>query len=478
MKRFEIFFGLIKIPFDFIMTMLAFLAAYELRLITEPIKGIAKPIDLSVLPTLREYLQFSANLALVLVVIFAIGKMYTLKTTHKWSTEAKKIFSQVAIWGMFILSYFFFTHTFPFSRLAIAYSWVLTLLFILLGRGIIKMIQRSFLKNGIGRRHLVFIGNNSITDELYAELKKDPSYKILGLIGESKRSSLVKVLGSTEEIEKILKRRNIDEIIQTKTGLNEMQSGEILQLCDIHHINYRFIPNLMEVRRSNISIETFGSIPIISINPTPLDGWGKVLKRGTDVFGALFGIILLSPILLATAIAIKIDSKGPILFTKLDDGSPVKRIGQRGNPFKHYKFRSMHPNTDNLRYTKLASQNTRKGPLVKIKDDPRVTNVGRFIRKFSIDELPQLWNVLVGNMSLVGPRPHLPEEVANYQKHHHFVLTIKPGLTGIPQTSGRSDLDFEDEVRLDRFYIENWSLLLDIKLILKTIFVVLKGHQE
>lgn len=477
MKRFEIFFGLIRIPFDFIMTMLAFLAAYELRLITEPIKGIAKPIDITVLPTLREYLNFSTNLALALVIIFAIGKLYTLKTTHRFNKEAKKIFSLSIIWGMFILSYFFFTHSFPFSRLAIAYSWGLTLLFIIIGRGIIKMIQTAFLKNGIGRRRLVFIGNNTITDELYLELKKDPSYKILGVIGK-KRNSPAKLLGNIDEIEKILKRRNIDEVIQTHSDLDETKSAHILELCDIHHINYRFIPNLVEVRRSNISIETFGSIPIISINPTPLDGWGKVIKRGTDVIGALTGIIILSPILLVTAIAIKVDSKGPILFTKLDDGSPVKRIGQRGKAFKHYKFRSMHPNTDTLRYTKLAKHNTRTGPLVKIKNDPRVTRVGRFIRSYSIDELPQLWNVLIGNMSLVGPRPHLPEEVANYEKHHHFVLTIKPGLTGLPQTSGRSDLDFEDEVKLDRYYIENWSLLLDIKLIIKTIFVVLKGHQE
>jgi lipopolysaccharide/colanic/teichoic acid biosynthesis glycosyltransferase len=139
----------------------------------------------------------------------------------------------------------------------------------------------------------------------------------------------------------------------------------------------------------------------------------------------------------------------------------------------------MFPKTDSLRYTKLANSNMRTdGPLVKIKDDPRITRIGKFIRKFSIDELPQLWNVVVGNLSLVGPRPHLPEEVAKYEKHHKFVLTIKPGLSGLAQISGRSELSFEDEIKLDKYYIENWSMWLDIKIILKTFLVVLMGYKE
>jgi lipopolysaccharide/colanic/teichoic acid biosynthesis glycosyltransferase len=163
----------------------------------------------------------------------------------------------------------------------------------------------------------------------------------------------------------------------------------------------------------------------------------------------------------------------------LDDGSRVKRVGEQGKLFNFYKFRTMHPKTHNLRYTELAEQNTRKGtPMVKIKNDPRVTKIGNFLRKTSIDELPQLINVLMGQMSIVGPRPHLPEEVANYEKHHKFVLTIKPGITGLAQISGRSDLDFEKEVRLDSYYIEHWSLWLDIKIIFKTFGAVIKGYKE
>ncbi len=479
MKRFEIFFGIVKIPVDFISTVLAFFVAYQLRLVTEPITGIAKPIDYSILPTINEYLNFSINAAIALVVIFALGKMYGLKSTFRFPKEIRKTFILCGIWAMGMITYFFFTRTFPFSRLAILYSWVLTIIFLIIGRAAIRLIQRIFLNAGIGKRKLIFIGSGNIADEIYKNIRTNKYYNILGIIGETSAHSKLKILGPTNELEEIIKKYKPDEIIQTKSQLGEKQDEEILEFCELNHINYRFIPDLLDVRRTNIAIETIGGIPIINIKPTPLDGWGKVYKRLLDIIGALFGFIVFSPIFLLTTLAIKIDSRGPILFSRLDDGSPAKRIGQYGKPFRFYKFRSMKNKTDSLRYNELAENNLRKdGPLVKIANDPRVTRVGKFIRRYSVDELPQLWNVLVGNMSLVGPRPHLPEEVANYKTHHHFVLNIKPGLTGMAQISGRSDLNFEDEVKLDRFYIENWSIWMDLKIIFRTLVVVLKGYQE
>ncbi|MBI4235133.1 sugar transferase [Candidatus Peregrinibacteria bacterium] len=466
MKRFEIFFGIIKIPVDFAMTVLAFLAAYQLRLITEPISGIAKPIDYSVLPTLSEYFTFSAYLALALIVIFIFGKMYTIKTTLKFSKESRKVLIFWSFWAMSIITWFFFTRTFPFSRLAIIYSWTLTLIFILSGRGLVKMIQTAFLKKGIGQRKILIIGKNQIADKIEQTLQREKTCKILEPVKAD----------DIEELEKIIKNKKPDEIIQTV----DQNSSEILELCDIYHVDYRFVPDLIDVRhRQNIDIETLNGIPLIALKKTPLDGWNKVTKRSLDIIGAIFGFIIFSPLFLGVALAIKINSKGPILFSKLDDGSPAQRIGQKGKPFTFYKFRSMYPNTHSKRFNELKNLNTREdGPLMKIKNDPRVTGVGRFIRKYSLDELPQLYNVLIGNMSLVGPRPHLPEEVENYQKHDRFLLTIKPGLTGLAQISGRSDLKFEEEARLDRYYIENWSIFKDLKIISKTLFVVIRGHQE
>ncbi len=478
MKRFEIFFGIIKIPLDFAMTVLAFLAAYQLRLLTEPIEGFTKPIDYSVLPTIKEYFGFSLIMAAVLVVIFIFGNMYNLKSTFRFSREARKTFTLCLIWAMFIITYFFFTRTFPFSRLAIIYSWLLTFLFILMGRAIIRTIQKQFLKAGIGKRNLAFLGSNSLTTVLSQEIKKDLSYKLLGIIG-NKTNSPLKYLGKISELQKLIKKYKIHEIILTRPDLSENQNEELLRLCDLNHVTYRFAPDLVEMRRSNIEVETLSGIPIISLKHTPLDGWGKVVKRIMDIVLSSLGLIVLSPVFLITAIAIKLDSKGPVFFTRKDDGSPVMRVGQYGNLIQFYKFRSMRDKTDSQRYKKLARSNMRKeGPLIKIQNDPRITGVGRFIRKFSIDELPQLYSVLKGDLSLVGPRPHLPEEVEKYKEHQKFVLTIKPGVSGISQVSGRSDLSFDEEVKLDHFYIENWSIWLDIKIILKTFVVVFRGYKE
>lgn len=479
MKRFEIFFGIIKIPLDFVMTILGFLIAYKLRLITEPIEGFFKPIDYTVLPTIREYMIFSIYAALALLIVFAIGNMYSLKKYMSFGKEMRKSLILVFVWVAVIITYFFFSRTFPFSRLAIIFSWGLTFVFIVFGRMIVRGIQRIMLTLNIGKRRLVFIGNNTVASEIYAELSKNPHFKILGAMGTTKEKSPLPILGQMSQLEYIIKKNHIDEIIQTESNFTEKQNEDILELCDLHHINYRFVPDLIDVRRTNINIEVIGSIPVISLKATPLDGWGKVVKRVTDIMGSILGMIVLSPVFLVTAIAIKTDSKGPVFFTKLDDGSSVKRVGKHGKLFKFYKFRTMHPNTDRLRYTELAQNNLRKdGPLIKIKDDPRITKVGKFLRKYSIDELPQLWNVLKGDLSLVGPRPHLPEEVSKYQNKHRFVLTIKPGITGLAQINGRSDLDFEQEVKLDRYYIERWSVLMDLKIIIKTLFVVLKGYKE
>ena len=232
--------------------------------------------------------------------------------------------------------------------------------------------------------------------------------------------------------------------------------------------------DLLGTKVLKTELTEYAGLPIMEVKKTPLEGWGRIIKRLFDMVASLILIVILSPILLAIAAAIKLDSHGPIFFSRRDDNSPLFRVGQGGKIFRYFKFRSMRDRS----YKELAELNLRKeGPLVKIKNDPRITRVGKFIRRFSIDELPELFLVLVGKMSLVGPRPHLPEEVAKYERHHKKVLTLKPGITGLAQISGRSDLSFEEEVKLDTYYIENWSFLLDLTILLRTPMAVLRGRK-
>jgi exopolysaccharide biosynthesis polyprenyl glycosylphosphotransferase len=276
-----------------------------------------------------------------------------------------------------------------------------------------------------------------------------------------------------QELRQLAESGGLDEVIATGADFDRDTLTTILGFAYSRQLGFKYTADLLTTHARNTELGDIAGLPFVEIKGTRLDGWGRIFKRVFDFVASLILIVLTSPIMIVTAIAIKLDSKGPVFFHKLDDGSPVTRIGEHGKPFKYLKFRSMKPGTHSQRYEELAKKDTRQdGPLVKIKDDPRITRVGKFIRRYSIDELPELFLVLIGRMSLVGPRPHLPEEVEKYKEHHLRVLSVKPGITGMAQVSGRADLTFEDEVRLDTYYLENWSPWIDLGILVKTPFVV------
>jgi exopolysaccharide biosynthesis polyprenyl glycosylphosphotransferase len=465
-KRSEIFFGLLRIPVDFLAALAALWAAYALRAREDILPDFFKRPDLGSFPTIQQYMELSIIGAIIFLILLGLFRLYTLKVTDSLSAEVRKIFSASLIWLMAAITYYFVLRQFPFSRLVLFYAFGFLFIFVSIGRVAIKNAQRSLLRKGIGKRRIVFVGENIITEELRDMLERSGSASILGVA-----KNFLDLSAMVQE------KRGIEEIIQTQD--DHEQAEHIIDLCREHHLQYHFVPDLLEVHRTNVEISALGGIPLISLRPTPLDGWGRVLKRTADIIGSSLGLIILSPILLIIAIVIKLDSPGTVFFRFLDGGERAHRIGERGKPFFCLKFRTMKTGTHNMRYKELADRNLRRGtPMVKIKNDPRVTRIGNFLRRFSLDELPQLWNVLKGEMSLVGPRPHLPEEVEKYDQRHKFLLTIKPGITGLAQISGRSDLPFEEEVRLDTYYIENWSPWLDLKIFLKTVGVVLRPYRE
>lgn len=481
MKFLDLIFGLIRIPLDYLMAMTAFILAFQLRQITDLIPGFDLPVTYTLFPDWNTYLFSSAIFSFGLIAINAFNGNYSLKKQENLSKQITKVLVNNTIWLFAIITYYFFVRSFPFSRLVFLETWLISILTISLGRILINWLQNSLYKSGRDQTKLLFIGSPQLFPDILNNFKKDPRYKIVGYVDQSQSPTAnLKYRGPITILEKIVKKSHVEKIIQLDPSITQNQQIDLLDFSRHNQIEYSFVPDQVQMQRSNIEIETINEIPLINLKPTPLEGWGRVIKRAFDFFGSLSLIIIFSPIMLIIAILIKLDDlKGDIIFKRLDDGSRVKRIGQKGQPFSFYKFRTMKPNTHNLRYTDLAHLDIRKGsPMVKIKDDPRVTKIGRILRRTSLDELPQLFNVLKGEMSLVGPRPHLPEEVAKYQNHHRFVLTIKPGITGVAQTSGRSDLDFEKEIKLDTYYIENWSLWLDIKLLFKTLEIPFKKYEE
>ena len=235
-----------------------------------------------------------------------------------------------------------------------------------------------------------------------------------------------------------------------------------------HRVRAHIVPDIFQLSLSQVVMNDINGIPLIGVKEPTISGRNLAFKRAVDVFISLVVLILLSPILALSALLIKLESPGPVIFRQT-------RVGRGGREFTIFKFRTMRVNAEREQ-EQLAARNEASGPLFKMRDDPRRTRVGKWLRRTSIDELPQLWNVLRGEMSVVGPRPALPKEVAQYQPWHRRRLEAAPGITGLWQVSGRSELDFEEGVLLDLYYVENWSPFLDLKIMLRSIPTILLGR--
>ncbi|HLD22220.1 MAG TPA: sugar transferase [Patescibacteria group bacterium] len=466
MKKAELLFGALLVPIDYLMLIAAGMTAYALRF-GSPVTQL-QPVVYEI--PLKEYIAMVCITAIVWLCIFALSGLYHIRGTRRLVEESKQILFACSTGVLIIIILFFFRRDLFSSRFIILAAYGFSLLYVTIARFVIIYVERYLFRRGIGVHHVALIGADRITHMIANELEEKKS---LGL----RVQCIIEDLNTKtkERIFALHEQGVLDEVIQTDPHLSKEKSQELLSFCDEHHITFKYVAALFDAQSSHMTIQPIAGIPIVEIQKTPLDGWGRIAKRIFDILGSVFLILLFSPIMVFSAIAILIDTGRPIFFARLDDGELFKRIGQFGKPFFHFKFRTMKPNTHAMRYHELKNKDLRQGsPLVKITNDPRITRVGKILRKYSIDELPEFFLVLKGDMSLVGPRPHLPEEVAKYKKHHKQILNMKPGITGLAQISGRSDLDFEDEVRLDTFYMENWSIWIDLIICIKTPFAMIK----
>ncbi|GAB4260876.1 MAG: hypothetical protein Kow00122_17840 [Thermoleophilia bacterium] len=273
------------------------------------------------------------------------------------------------------------------------------------------------------------------------------------------------LLGGLREAKRILEQENIDEVIIALDHGDESRLTRAAAQLREAGVPFRIVPSLFEASYRSAKLAGFHELPVVDLAVDPLDRVERTFKRGLDLSVAAAALVLLSPLTLLIALGIKLTSPGPVLFGQ-------ERVGRNGHHFRLYKFRTMYRDAE-ARLQELIADNEADGHIFKMRNDPRVTPIGRLLRKTSLDEFPQFFNVLKGEMSVVGPRPPLPSEVECYETQHHCRLKGMPGITGLWQVSGRSDLTFDEMVKLDRYYLDNWSLVLDVSIILKTFYVVL-----
>lgn len=466
-KRSELIFTLLAVVVDAIAVFLSFYSAYQLRAETELIQVIY-------LWPLPEYLRFVAIMLPIWIIIFALAGLYKTQPGRAQWGQFTKVFMAVSSAIMFVVVWVFLSRTLFFSRLIIIYAWVLAVFFVFFGRLIINALQRWLFRYGVGVYNVIIIGETETAQTLKAELESDKrlGYKVINGLVKPEPAAVKAFLE---------KHPYIDEMIVADSELPSNKVLPLLAISEEYNITFRLVPNLFEVKSTNVEVETLAAVPIIGYRRTSLTGWAGVLKRTFDILASGLALIILSPIFLLLAILIKLDSPGPIFYRH-------KRLGYRKQHFYLYKFRSMRPEfctgddykgkTEDEVFAKdLHRPELAKAFKVEFKlraeDDPRVTRFGRLLRKTSLDELPQFYNVFTGQLSLVGPRPIVDAELERYGEYRHRLFIVKPGVTGLWQVSGRSDMPYKERVKLDMYYIENWSLWNDVVILIKTFFVML-----
>lgn len=432
------------------------------------------------------------------LMMLAYQRVYRFSGAFSYTQEAVRIFNATLISSLLAISWAFLFRggfsfrEFSYSRGVFVFDFVFSLIAFTLFHAILRYAQTRFREIGINLIPTLVVGSNSEVEVTVRELteRRYLGYRVIGIVrsngerGETspdfESSEDVPVVGAVDDLAAIIRRFNIQEVIITDNSVDsEKLFDAMMQIGRQQRVEFRIAPSLFSVLPQKTSVEQIGVLPMVRLFREPLSDVQRLLKRLSDLLLAMVASILTLPIWLVVAVIIRFDSRGPILFKQ-------ERVGMDGRVFLCYKFRTMFADADervhreayrkNIEGAEGANAGEPDEPVFgKVKDDPRITRSGKWLRRTSIDELPQILNVLKGEMSIVGPRPPIPYEVEEYAVWQRKRLDMKPGITGLWQVSGRNRLTFEEMVRVDLYYIENWSLLLDLKIILLTLPAVFRG---
>ncbi|PIE33327.1 hypothetical protein CSA56_12210 [candidate division KSB3 bacterium] len=417
------------------------------------------------------YHKFLLFVNVVTPLVFSSLGLYRLKQGELWVDEIFRVGKGVIVNALLLMAGSYLVQGYEFSRVMISLFAVLAMFSCFALRWGAVSCYHFLLKKGFNLHRTLIIGTGKSATVVHKVLQKhrETAFDVVGFISDpheniaSETEQAFPILADITQLPLVIREHDINELIIT----TDSDSREIVSRSKQLGVNVRLITDFESLSVHETRFEELAGLPMVFFKGTPLFGMNLLIKRLMDVLFSAVGLVLLSPLLALIAFFIKLETPGPVIFHQ-------KRVGKNAEPFTMLKFRSMCHHAEDMK-KELSDQNEAHGPLFKMKNDPRHTKVGRIIRKLSLDELPQLWNVLRGDMSLVGPRPPVPEEVAAYDKKACKRLEIKPGITGLWQVSGRSDLTFDEMLKLDVYYMWNWSLSNDIKILLRTIPTVISG---
>ncbi len=463
-------FALFLVLGDFAALLSAFLSAYVLRF------KILDPEVIATVPARHYAYAILGTMPLWIVVHSLIG-LYSYSVYTKRFAELGRLFIGSLLGILTVIGYDFFTATrlFP-GRLVPIYGLLIGFGFLIIFRTFARMLRRNLFRVGFGVSNVLVIGNTTATEGIVDFIRdtKTSGQLVLGVVGKN-IPGFNHYNSFTEALESL--RRPIHSIIQTELYGDQAKNNEILKYAQENHIAYRFIPGNTDLFVGNIAVELFaGGLPVIVVHQTALVGWGRIVKRIFDLITTSILLFFIWPILLLIALILKLsDPRSPVFLRQV-------RLTRFNREFRVFKFRT-HISKYNGLSPEEAFKKMGKPKLITayrangdyLPNDPRVSRIGRFLRRTSLDELPQLFNVLAGDLSLVGPRALVPYELNAYAKRH-AILSVKSGLTGLAQISGRKDISFEERRKLDIYYVQNWSFWSDIVILLKTIRVVLLGQ--
>lgn len=424
------------------------------------------------LPYVQAYCLIFALWGGSVFLIFKHLNLYRTDRNLSIPRESVRVFSGVACSAFLAAAAIFFLQYKFFSREVFSLTAILLCVFLSSWRTAKRLILRRLIERGFHAIHIAIIGTGTAGHAVLREMQSMRSwgFRVAGFLDDGTHTTFegLPILGRPCDLASIVRTNFIDEVIIAHP-YSDQELAVIMNAARTMNIGVRVVPQGFVDQSLGMDLGYVGTLPLVTYKERIHPATDYILKRWFDVIVASLALVVSLPVWAVLAILIKLDSPGPVLYMQ-------KRVGAKGMTFTLFKFRSMVHDADSLKNTLLDKNEVPGGVMFKIKNDPRVTRMGGFLRRFSLDELPQLINVLKGDMSLVGPRPPTPDEVRKYHDNHMQRLSMRPGLTGMSQTRGRSELTFQQWVKWDVWYVNNWSFGLDMMILLRSIPVVLKGE--